>query len=357
MEQRRRIVFVLGAVALALLLVGCGNQGSAGGQAQPAAASGSAGSSGYDLTQVRPRSLNILDRMGEAHIMGQTHLTFTRALEELSGGKLTTTRYLSGEIETGNAHLRDDYGTVMDAGRMQLELLGYYGYERGRVFGLPFLFSGREHFWAFADSAVGKQVLEEIAAMNWNVVPLAYIEEGARHFFTRRPIRGFADLAGQKIRVQNSELYVGLVQAIGASATPMAWGEVYTALSTGVVDGAENPYSGYKANMLNEVAPYLIETGHIFAGGTYNISSRIWNELNDTEKAIVREAAQRAGAFNRAMIDEMETQVKRDLQAAGVTIIPFNAADRERALQLVGPLYTRFAADHVQLIEQIQGIR
>lgn len=310
----------------------------------------------FNLDEVKERNIILVERMGEQHIMGRTAAAFGDALEELSGGKITTTRYLNGEVETGATHPRDMYSSgVQDAGRIQLEMLNYYGFEKGNVYGLPYLFADREHFWKFAGSETGRQLLEDIAAQDWNYVPLVYIEEGARHFFTTKAMSSYKDLAGRKIRVQTSDIYVSMVEALGASATPMAWTEIYTALSTGVVDGAENPYSGYDSYLLNEVSPYILEDGHIFAGGTYGVRSSVWNDLNDTEKALFREAAQRASDFNQRQVEADEQAIKEKLKAAGVTILELSDTDRQELAELMKPLYEKYAGDYMDYIEEIQA--
>lgn len=312
----------------------------------------------YDLSDVKVREIALADRMGEAHIMGRTQIKFAETIKELSGGKITYVKYLSGEIEPGGNHVRDMFGTgIIDSARAQLELMNYYGYAKGGVFGLPYVIEDREHFWKFADSDLGQGVLDDINAQNWGLHALGYIEEGARHFFTVRDMDSYKDLAGRKIRVQASDIYVGLVEALGGSATPIPWPEVYTALSTGVVDGAENPYSGYKASMLNEVAPYILEDGHIFAGGVLAVSKQLWDSLSDTEKAIFREAAQVASAYNKEENMTDEDNIKQELLDAGIKIIELTDAERAEIIALIEPMYEKFAPDHMDFIEEIKKLK
>lgn len=312
----------------------------------------------YDLSDVKEREIAFSDRMGEAHIMGRTHIKFGETIKELSGGKIEYVKYLSGEIETGGNHIRDIYSTgVTDVARGQLELLGYYGYDKGSVFGLPYVIANRDHFWKFAESDLGAEVLEDVNNQDWSLHALSYIEEGARHFFTVKDLDSYKDLAGRKIRVQSSDIYVGLVEALGGSATPIAWPEVYTALSTGVVDGAENPYSGYQASLLDEVAPYILEDGHIFAGGFLAVSDHLWNDLSDTEKAIFEEAAKIASAYNKEENQTDEANIKAQLLEEGVKIIELTDEEKEEIKALVEPMYAEFAPDHLDLIEEIQNMK
>lgn len=319
----------------------------------------SVGAAEYDLAKVNSRTIIIVERMGRDHIMGRTHSAFADALNELSDGKIKANKYLDGELETGSIHPKDMANSgIVDVYRIQLEMLNYLGYERGTVFGLPFLFEGREHFWKFAESEVGDEILTEINGMDWDTVALDYIEEGARHFFTTYEIDGYQDLAGKKIRVQTNDIYVALVETLGASATPLSWTEIYTALSTGVVEGAENPYSGYDSYMLYEVAPYFIETGHIFAGGVLAITEELWNSLNQTEKDLFKEAAQMASDYNRKAITADELAIKEKISTEhDVKIIELNSKEKSELYQKVQPIYTEFAGEYDQLINKIKELK
>ncbi len=349
-------ILALGLIGLMLTttLAGCsGSNNDSEGNGDQSAYEGS-----YNLEEVKSRQLSLADRMGENHIMGRTQIKFAETIEELSGGKITHVKYLSGEIETGGTHIRDMFSDgVIDSARGQLELLGYYGYEKGSVFGLPYMIADRDHFWKFADSELGQEVLEDINSQSWGLVALGYIEEGARHFFTTKDMNSYHDLAGRKIRVQPSDIYVGLVEAFGASATPIAWPEVYGALSTGVVDGAENPYSGYQASLLNEVAPYILEDGHIFAGGFLAVSEKLWTDLSDTEKEIFKEAAKVASDYNREQNQTDEENIKATLIAEGVKIIELTDSEKEEIFEMVQPMYEKFAADYLNVVDEIRALR
>lgn len=319
----------------------------------------SVGAAEYDLSKVNSRTITINERMGRDHIMGRTQSAFADALAELSEGKIKANKYLDGELEIGSIHPRDVANSGMiDVSRIQLEMLNYLGYERGTVFGLPFLFEGREHFWKFANSEVGEEILAEIRNQDWQAVPLAYIEEGARHFFTTYEVNGYEDLADKRIRVQTNDIYVSLVETLGASATPLDWTEIYTALSTGIVSGAENPYSGYDSYMLYEVAPYFIETGHIFAGGVLSITEGLWNSLNETEKELFKEAAQMASDYNREAIASDEAEIKEKItEEYGVKIIELNAEEKDELYKKVQPIYQEYAGEYEDLINEINNLK
>ena len=150
----------------------------------------------FNADNIQARNLIIWDRMGEEHIMGQTQLAFYYALQEMSGGKITADLYLSGEVDVDATNLPEAY-SVTNVGRYQLELAEQNGYAKGAVFGLPYVFQNREHFWAFADSELGKTVMDEINNGGFACHVLSYIEEGARSYFTTaaHPVDSYTDLA------------------------------------------------------------------------------------------------------------------------------------------------------------------
>lgn len=354
--KKKILAVVLAAILGVATLAGCSTSSNKAETSEKGAAASTEG--GYNLDEVQERELTLGDRMGENHIMGRTQIKFAETVKELSGGKIQYVKFLSGEVETGGNHIKDMYSTgVINSARGQLELLGYYGYDKGAVFGLPYLFDSRDHFWKFADSDLADAILEDINSQGWGLVALDYIEEGARHFFTTKEMDSYEDLAGRKIRVQPSEIYIALVESFGASATPMAWPEVYGALSTGVVDGAENPYSGYSASLLNEVAPYILEDGHIFAGGFLAVGEKLWNDLSGTEKAIFKEAAKVASDYNREENQSDEEELKVKLEEEGVKIITLSDSEKEAIFEMVQPLYEQFAGEHKDLVEEIRSMK
>lgn len=329
--------------------------------AQPAAATASDApeqqtSETFNIDNINTRNLVFWDRMGTEHIMGRTDQAFADALYELSEGKITSTMYLSGEIEVSGT-VAEQF-ELIDAARYQLENSASYGFEEGCVFGLPYLFESREHFWKFAESDLGQKVVDDVNAGHYGVHAFGYIEEGARDYFTTsaHPISTYKDLAGLKLRVQATDMYVGMAEAIGASATQMAWSEVYSSLSNGVVDGAENPLSGYNSYMLYEVAPYFYEDEHIWGADLLVIAERVWDELNDDEKALFEQAAAEAIAFNKENIASDEEEIEKEIEEKGVTVIKPTAEEKAELYKLCYPMYETYAGDYLDLVEQIREL-
>ena len=197
-------------------------------------------------------------------IVGQTDSFFAEKVEELTGGSVKIDLQAAGVLGSENDVLDaiangDD---SIDISRISAFALTTYGCQKASLLSIPYTWTGRDHFWAFADSELAAEFLNEPQEIGLPLRGIFYGEEGFRHFFTREPVAGIKDLAGLKLRVSNDPVMVGMVNGLGASATPIAFGELYSALQTGVVDGAEQPIANYKANAFPEVANNLILDGH-----------------------------------------------------------------------------------------------
>jgi TRAP-type C4-dicarboxylate transport system substrate-binding protein len=186
---------------------------------------------------------------------------------------------------------------------------------------LPYIFTSREHFWNFATSDLAQEFLQEPSENGSGVRGLYYGEEGFRHFFTSYEISDINSFKGKKIRVSNDPIMNGLVEGLGASPTVVSFGELYSALQTGVVDGAEQPIANYKSNAFPEVAPYMILDGHTLGAIQVIITDEAWNKLSAEQQNILVEAGKVASEYNRSISEEKENQVLEELKADGVTII------------------------------------
>ncbi len=185
---------------------------------------------------------------------------------------------------------------------------------------LPFLFRDEAHMRAAMDSQPGARILDSLAAHG--LVGLCFYDSGARSFYTKgRAIHSPDDLKGLKIRVQNSDLFVSMVEALGADATPMAYGEVYQGLLQGVVDGAENNWPSYQSSRHFEAAPIYSLTRHVMAPEVLVMSARRWRKLATADQELVRDAARASVAQMRALWDSRTESARAALLAQGVTVI------------------------------------
>ena len=256
-------------------------------------------------------------------IVGQTDTFFAEKVEELTGGSVKIDLQAAGVLGSENDVLDaiangDD---SIDISRISAFALTTYGCKKASLLSIPYTWTGRDHFWAFADSELAAEFLNEPQEIGLPLRGIFYGEEGFRHFFTREPVAGIKDLAGLKLRVSNDPVMVGMVNGLGASATPIAFGELYSALQTGVVDGAEQPIANYKANAFPEVANNLILDGHTLGAIQVVITDTAWEKLTEEQQAAVMEAGKLAQEFNRQLSQDAENEVLDQLKADGCNVV------------------------------------
>ncbi|MGY0195876.1 TRAP transporter substrate-binding protein [Leptothrix sp. BB-4] len=206
---------------------------------------------------------------------------------------------------------------------------------------MPFLFRSTEHMRKVLDGAIGDEILKDCEAQGF--IGLAFYDSGARSIYSvKKPVKTVADTKGMKIRVQQSDLWVALMEAMGANATPMPFGEVYTALKTGLVDAAENNYPSYESTRHFEVAHFYNRTEHSMAPEILLFSKRIWDTLSADEQKQIRAAARESVVYMRKLWDEREEKSLAIVKAGGAQIIDVDKASFQTAAR---PVYDKFLKD------------
>ncbi|MEN3383372.1 MAG: hypothetical protein V7608_3416 [Hyphomicrobiales bacterium] len=178
------------------------------------------------------------------------------------------------------------------------------------MYSLPFLFKNEAHFWWFLSTPEAAALAKPLEDKGIKI--LGYLDSGSRNFFTQKAIRTPDDLKGQKIRVMASPVMVNTMKALGATGVPVAWAELYTALQTGVVDGAENNHPSVVAKKFYEVSKFYTLDEHMRIPDMLIMSMKLWNQLSDEQKKAVADAGQRMQAYMRGAWKISET---KDLQA------------------------------------------
>ena len=219
---------------------------------------------------------------------------------------------------------------------------------------MPFLFRSVAHMRKVLDGAVGEEILKSCEPFGF--VGLAFYDSGARSIYAKKPIKTVADAKGLKIRVQQSDLWVALVSAMGANATPMPYGEVYTGLKTGLIDAAENNIPSFDTAKHAEAVKYYSKTEHSMAPEMLIMSKVVWDKLPANEQAMVRAAAKESVAFQRQKWDEQEAKSLANVKAAGAQIID---VDKKSFQSVMGPVYEKFMTtpDMKRLVKAVQDTK
>ena len=219
---------------------------------------------------------------------------------------------------------------------------------------MPFLFDSIAHMRKVLDGPVGDEILKSCEAAGF--VGLAFYDSGARSIYAKKAIKTPADAKGLKIRVQQSDLWVALISAMGANPTPMPYGEVYTGLKTGLIDAAENNIPSFDTAKHAEAVKVYSKTEHSMAPEVLVMSKVVWDKLPANEQAMVRAAAKESVAFQRQKWDEQEAKSLANVKAQGAEIVD---VDKKAFQALMGPVYDKFMTtpDMKRLVKAAQDTK
>jgi tripartite ATP-independent transporter DctP family solute receptor len=219
---------------------------------------------------------------------------------------------------------------------------------------MPFLFSSIAHMRKSLDGPIGDEILKSCEAVGF--VGLAFYDSGARSIYAKKAIKTVADAKGLKIRVQQSDLWVALVSAMGANATPMPYGEVYTGLKTGLIDAAENNIPSFDTAKHVEAVKVYSKTEHSMAPEILVMSKVVYDKLPKAEQDMIRAAAKESVAFERQKWDEQEAKSLANVKAAGAEIVE---VDKKSFQSVMGPVYEKFMVtpDMKRLVKAVQDTK
>ncbi|AMH07381.1 TRAP transporter substrate-binding protein [Achromobacter xylosoxidans] len=279
---------------------------------------------------------------------------FGELVKQRTNGRITVKVYAGGAL--GN---EDDSIEQVKLGALAMARVSSAAMhnicQTTRVPSLPFLFRSKEHLHKVLDSEIGERILKSCESAGF--VGLAWYDSGSRSMYTRnKPIKTLADAKGMKIRVQQSDLSVAMVEAMGGNATPMPMGEVYTSLKTGLVDAAENNYPSYESAHHYEVAKYYALTEHTMTPEILIFSKRQWDKLSAEDQKVLREAARESVPYMRKLWDEREQKSRAVVEKAGSQIVEVDKASFQAAMK---PVYDRFVTtpDMKDLVAKIQAVQ
>lgn len=287
-------------------------------------------------------------------IVGQTATAFKEKVEELSGGSITIDIQASGVLGSENDVLDNILagGDTIDISRISAFALTSYGCQKSMLLSIPFTWESREHWWNFANSDLAQEFLNEPQEIGLPIRGIFYGEEGFRHFFTVDPVESIEDLKGMKLRVSNDPIMNGMVEGLGAYPTVVSFNELYSALQTGVVDGAEQPIANYKSNAFPEVANNLILDGHTLGAVQVVITDNAWNKLTANQQACIMEAGKYAQEFNAQLSEEEENKVLEELKAEGCNVV--EVTDKQAWADACSEVIEENTASQAELYQQLK---
>ena len=356
--SRRSFLAAAGVSAAALALTACGGSKSTATSTATSAAASTAPAGDAAAAASDPKvtlvyaEVNPLDT-----IVGQTGSHFKEKVEELTGGSVVVDVQASGVLGSENDVLDAILGgsTSIDISRISAFALTSYGCNKSKLLSIPFTFENRAHFWNFANSELAPEFLNEPQELGLPVRGIFYGEEGFRHFFTVKPVSGIADFKGLKLRVSNDPVMNGMVEGLGANPTVVSFGELYSALQTGVVDGAEQPIANYKSNAFPEVANNLILDGHTLGAVQAVITDNAWNKLTENQQVAVMEAAADTQAFNADLSETAENKVLDELKSSGCNVV--DVPDKAPWQEACAKVISENTSDQAELYQQLLDMK
>jgi tripartite ATP-independent transporter DctP family solute receptor len=280
----------------------------------------------------------------DVHVNGYPTVEAVRwigqSLERETGGRLGVRVYHSGQLgrETDAINLAR-FG-ALDIARVNVAALNNT-FPLTEILALPYVFDSTGHMRRALDGEAGRVILKAFEVRG--LYGLAFYDSGVRCFYnSRRAIVRPEDLKGLKIRVPPSDIFVGLVRALGANPTPLAYGEVYSALQTGLIDGAENNWPTFHSSRQFEVARHWSESVHSFAPEVLLMSKRKLDALNAADRALVLDLAAKSVPHMRVLWDRRERESREAVEKAGVHVAQ---VDRQAFQKAAAPMMQRYLRD------------
>lgn len=346
MSKKKWIYSVLLSTAMiSSLLAGCGSN-SNDKNAAPSGSEGSAPAEGPKYT------FRLADTHPDDYPTVVGDKKFAELVKEKSGGRITIEVFPSSQLGEEKAVIEQVQLGAIEFTRVSTGALGGFNKEY-ETFSLPYIFNSDEHLWKFLESDEGDRLLGTLESSRMK--GLAYYSSGARSFYSTKPITSIDDLKGQKVRVIQNKVNIDLMEALGANATPMPYGEVFSALQTGIIDAAENNYPSYLTSNHYQQAKNLILDRHQRVPEVLLISKITWDKLNEADRKIISEAALESVATQRESWDKFEKDSEEKIKAAGVTIT--EVSDLTPWQDAVKPVIEKYRADYGKILDAIDSVK
>jgi tripartite ATP-independent transporter DctP family solute receptor len=223
------------------------------------------------------------------------------------------------------------------------------------VFNMPFVFRDEAHMRKVIDGPVGDELLAKVTNSPAKLVALGWMDGGSRSLYTKKKVTTPADLKGVKVRMMGNPLFVDTMNAMGGNGISMAYGEVFSALQTGVIDGAENNApSLFTSNHYTTGTKYYAQTNHLIIPEIFVISKVTWDKLSDADKALFKKFAREAQMDQRALWDKSVAEYSAKLKAAGIEFVP---VDQKLFFDATAPVRAKYGAQLADLMKRVQDVK
>jgi tripartite ATP-independent transporter DctP family solute receptor len=283
-------------------------------------------------------------------------LDMGKKLEQATGGRISVQMYASMQLGGEKQAIEQAQVGAIQLARVSVGALGPV-VDDLNVLNLPFLFRDTAHMQKVMDGAVGDQLLDRITNHpTAGLVGLCWMDAGARSMYdTKHPIHSIDDLKGLKMRVMGNPMFVDMMNALGGNGVAMGYDQVFNALQTGVVDGAENNPPSFVFDNHYQVAKYYTLTEHLIVPEVLVLSKRTWNDMSADDRALLRKLARGAQQEERRLWQAKEQDAFDKMKQAG--ILPVHVADKMAFQKAVKPVWDKYGGQYAALIQQIGAVK
>jgi tripartite ATP-independent transporter DctP family solute receptor len=281
-----------------------------------------------------------------------------KKLEQTTSGRLGVQMFgsmqLGGEKET----IEQCQVGALQLGRVSVGALGPV-VDDLNVFNLPFLFRNTAHMEKVIDGPIGQELLDKVTNNpNTHLVGLCWMDAGARNMYdTKHPIKSVDDIKGLKVRVMGNPMFVDMMNALGGNGVAMGYDQVFSALQTGVVDGAENNPPSFVFDNHYQVAKFYTIDEHLIVPEMLVMSKKIWDSLSKDDQALLTKFSKEAQQEERKLWDIYEKQAMEKAKAAGIQIIAVSDADKKAFQAAVKPVWDKYGPKYAAMVRRIQDVK
>lgn len=295
--------------------------------------------------------LTYAENQSEGYPTSQGAYYFADLVRERTDGRIKVLVYVNAELgREGDVITQMQYGGI-DFARVSLSQLTDVD-EKLNVLQLPFLYNDADSMWNVLDGTIGDDFLKDVE--QYGIVGLSWYDAGARSFYTtNQPIRTVEDLKGLRIRVQQSDMMIDMVEELGATAVPLSYEEVYSALELGKIDGAENNWPSYEDTGHYRVAKYFCTDEHTRIPEMQLCSANTWSLLSKEDQDIIRECAELSAEYERNLWQEREKESSEKAREGGVIVNEISATEKQRFREKMVPIYEKYCSEYMDIVNQI----
>ncbi|MDB5749802.1 MAG: dctP4 [Ramlibacter sp.] len=276
-----------------------------------------------------------------------------KKLEAATKGRIKLQMFPGGVLGSEKEVVEQTQVGAIQIARISLGVLGPVVPDVN-VFNMPFVFRDEAHMRKVIDGPIGREILDKISSSPARLVALGFMDSGSRSLYTKKPVRAPADLKGQKIRMMGNPLFVDTMNAMGGNGISMGHTEVFGALQTGVIDGAENnPPTLFTSNQYTTVK-YYTQTNHLIIPEIFVMSKVTWDKLSKDEQALVRKFSREAQMEQRGLWDKSVAEYTGKLKAAGIEFIN---TDTKPFYDATAPVRAKYGAQFTDLMKRIADVK